>query len=77
MLIKRTQQRSETASRGSIAAALSGQSDGLDRRTFLRRSGLGGGALAALSTLPVGSVGKAKAALAGPLTSGATVRKSN
>ena len=76
MLIKRTQQRSETALRGSIAAALSGPTNGLDRRTFLRRSGLAGGALAALSTLPIGSVRKAKAAAAGPLTSGATTRKS-
>ena len=76
VLIKRTQQRSEAASRGSIAAALSGQSGGFDRRTFLRRSGLAGGALAALSTLPIGSVRKAEAAVAGPLTSGATVRKS-
>ena len=73
MLIKRTQQHSETASHGSIAAGLSGQTNGLDRRTFLRRSGLAGGALAALGTLPLGGVRQAKAAEAGPLTSGATV----
>ena len=77
MLIKRTQrQRSEAASRGSVAESLSAQGGGLDRRTFLRRSGLAGGGLAALSTLPVGSVRKAEAAVAGPLTSGATIRKS-
>src|SRR5437762_960485 len=77
VLIKRTQnQRSGSGRRGSIAAALSGQTGGLDRRTFLRRSGLAGGALAALSTLPVGGVRKAEAAVAGPLTSGATIRKS-
>jgi hypothetical protein len=76
MLIKRTQPRSESDRRGSVAAALSGQAGGLDRRTFLRRSGLAGGALAALGTLPIGSVRKAEAAAAGPLTSGATVRKS-
>ena len=71
MLIKRTQsQRSRLASRGSVAEALAGQAGGLDRRTFLRRSGLAGGALAALSTLPVGSVRKAEAAAAGPLTCG-------
>ena len=77
MLIKRTQrQRSEAQSRGSIAASLSAQGGGFDRRAFLRRSGLVGGGLAALSTLPVGSVRKAEAAMGGPLTSGATVRKS-
>ncbi|HEU0085102.1 MAG TPA: molybdopterin-dependent oxidoreductase, partial [Bradyrhizobium sp.] len=77
MLIKRTRrERSEAASRGSVAEALSGQSGGLDRRTFLRRSGLAGGSLAALSALPAGSVRKAEAAAFGPLSSGATVRKS-
>src|SRR5205814_8555903 len=57
-------------------SALSGQAGGLDRRAFLRRSGLAGGGLAALSALPIGSVRKAEAAAAGPLTSGATIRKS-
>ena len=77
MLIKRTQsQRSGSDRRGSVAEALAGQTGGLDRRTFLRRSGLAGGALAALSTLPVGGVRKAEAAAAGPLSAGATVRKS-
>ena len=76
MLIKRSQQRAEADRRGSVAQALSGQAGGLDRRAFLRRSGLAGGALAALSTLPLGSVRKAEAAAAGPLTEGAAVRKS-
>ena len=77
MLIKRTQrERSEVASRGSVASALAGQAGGLDRRTFLRRSGLAGGGLAALSALPIGSVHKAEAAAAGPLASGAAIRKS-
>ena len=54
-----------------------GQTDGLDRRTFLRRSGLAGGALAALGTLPVGSVRKAEAAaVAGRRTPQVTIRKS-
>ena len=76
MLIKRTNRtRSETASRGTIAESLAGQATGLDRRTFLRRSGLAGGGLAALSALPLGSVRKAEAAVAGPLTAGAVVRK--
>ena len=77
MLIKRTQrQHSDVASRGSVADALSRQAGGLDRRAFLRRSGLAGGGLAALSALPVAGVRKAEAAAAGPLTSGATIRKS-
>ncbi|MGD9846738.1 MAG: molybdopterin-dependent oxidoreductase, partial [Variibacter sp.] len=52
------------------------QAGGVDRRTFLRRSGIAAGGLAALGTLPLGNVRKAEAAAAGPLTSGATVRKS-
>jgi len=50
VLIKKTHRaRSETACRGSVADSLAGQATGLDRRTFLRRSGLAGGGLAALS----------------------------
>ncbi|MBI5319655.1 formate dehydrogenase subunit alpha [Bradyrhizobium sp.] len=76
MLIKKTHRaRSETASRGSVAEALAGQATGLDRRTFLRRSGLAGGGLAALSALQVGSVRKAEAAVVGPLTAGAVSKK--
>jgi formate dehydrogenase major subunit len=74
VLIKRTHQHS--LRHGSVAVSLSGQAGGLDRRSFLRKSGLAGGALAALGTLPLGSVRKAEAAMAGPLTAGATVRKS-
>ncbi|HXI05235.1 MAG: formate dehydrogenase subunit alpha [Bradyrhizobium sp.] len=76
MLIKKTHRtRSEAVSRGSVAEQLGGQATGLDRRTFLRRSGLAGGGLAALSALPLGSVRKAEAAVAGPLTAGAVVKK--
>ena len=58
MLIRRTERE---ARRGSLTA-LADQSDrGLDRRGFLRRSGVAAGALAALGTLPLGSVRKAKA----------------
>ena len=74
MLIKRTNQHS--LRHGSVAESLAGQGGGLDRRSFLRKSGLVGGALAALGTLPLGGVRKAEAAMAGPLTSGATIRKS-
>ena len=74
MLIKRTER---SARRGRLAAALSGQATaGVDRRAFLRRSGLAAGGLAALGALPLASVRKAEAAAAGPLTSGATIRKS-
>ena len=60
MLIRKTHRtRSETASRGTVAGQLDGQATGLDRRTFLRRSGLAGGGLAALSLAP-GSVRKAR-----------------
>uniref|UniRef100_UPI0012FE52A9 twin-arginine translocation signal domain-containing protein n=2 Tax=Nitrobacteraceae TaxID=41294 RepID=UPI0012FE52A9 len=74
MLIKRTNQRS--LRQGSAASFPADQAGGLDRRSFLRKSGLAGGALAAFGTLPLGSVRKAEAAVAGPLTAGATVRKS-
>ena len=58
MLIKRTERQ---ARRGSLAAALQGQSaGGLDRRAFLRRSGLAAGGLATLGALPLGSVRKAR-----------------
>jgi formate dehydrogenase major subunit len=58
MLIRRAERQ---ARRGTLAAALQGQTGGLDRRTFLRRSGLVAGALAGLGALPLGSVRKAKA----------------
>ena len=58
MLIKRTQRE---ARRGSLAAAFARPSGGLDRRTFLRRSGLAAGGLAALGSLQLGTVKKAEA----------------
>src|SRR4029079_13269627 len=46
----------------------------MDRRAFLRRSGLTVGGLAAVGALPLGSVRKAEAA-GSMATSGATLRK--
>jgi formate dehydrogenase major subunit len=54
VLIKRTERQ---ARRGILAGALPTQMDGgLDRRTFLRRSGLTAGSLATLGALQLGSV---------------------
>ena len=71
-----TRKSERTARQGRLTAAFSGASAGVDRRAFLRRSGLAAGALAAVGTLPLTTVRKAEAAAAGPLTSGATIRKS-
>ena len=73
MLIKRTERQ---ARRGTLAAALQGQSDGaLDRRAFLRRSGLVAGGLATLGALPLGSVRKAEAGPPPPAGAQVTIRK--
>jgi len=59
VLIKRSERETR---HGKLAAALPAQSSGgLDRRSFLRRSGVTAGALAALGTLPLTSVRKAEA----------------
>ena len=73
MLIKRTERQ---ARRGALAHALPGQSDaGLDRRSFLRRSGLVAGGLAALGTLPLASVRKAEAGPPAKPGAAVTIRK--
>src|SRR5215475_9725582 len=74
MLIKRAERQ---ARRGALAAALTEHAGGgLDRRSFLRRSGLAAGGLAALGTMPLAAVRKAKAGP--PPVAGAevTIRKS-
>jgi formate dehydrogenase major subunit len=72
VLIKRTERQ---ARRGTLAAGLANQTQGhLDRRSFLRRSGLTVGGLAAVGALPLASVRKADAA-GSMATSGATIRK--
>jgi formate dehydrogenase major subunit len=59
VLIKR---KDREARRGKLAAALAGQSSGaLDRRTFLRRSGLAATGLASLGALPLAGVRRAEA----------------
>src|SRR5437016_9105663 len=73
MLIKRTERQ---ARRGALAAALQGQSGGgLDRRSFLRRSGLVAGSLATLGALPLTSMRKAKAGPPPPAGAQVTIRK--
>jgi formate dehydrogenase major subunit len=72
VLIKKTERQ---ARRGTLAG-LASQSSGVDRRAFLRRSGLAAGGLATFGTLPLATVRKADAAAAGPLSAGATVHKS-
>jgi formate dehydrogenase major subunit len=58
VLIKRTDRE---ARRSTLSAALASQPNGVDRRSFLRRSGLVAGGLATLGALPLGSVRKAEA----------------
>ena len=73
MLIRRTQR--ETG-RSTLATVLPVRATGnLDRRDFLRRSGLAAGGLAALGALPLGSVQKAEAGPPPPAGAAVTVRK--
>jgi formate dehydrogenase major subunit len=74
VLIKRAERQ---ARRGMPAGALPTQIDGgLDRRTFLRRSGLAAGSLASLGALTLGSVRKAEAGPPPPAGAQVTIRKS-
>ena len=59
MLIKRTERQARRGSSRSLRRHSPAR--GLDRRTFLRRSGLAAGGLAALGTLPLTAVRKAEA----------------
>jgi formate dehydrogenase major subunit len=53
--------RKDREARRSLAAALASPSNALDRRSFLRRSGVVAGGLAALGTLPLTGVRRAEA----------------
>ena len=65
MLIKRAQRE---ARRGTLATKLPEQANaGVDRRAFLRRSGLAAGALAALGALPLGAGAGVAVTAAAPL----------
>jgi formate dehydrogenase major subunit len=71
VLIKKSDRQ---ARRGGLAAALAGQSGGgMDRRAFLRRSGLAASSLAALGALPLGGIRKAEAA--GPAPAKGIIRQ--
>ncbi len=73
MLIKRSERQ---ARHGKIASGLAKQSDNnLDRRSFLRRSGLAAGSLAALGSIPLASVRQAKAGPPPPAGATVTTRK--
>jgi formate dehydrogenase major subunit len=72
VLIKRAQR---DARRGTLAAKLTGESGGLDRRAFLRRSGLAAGGLATLGTLSPGAVRRADAGPPPPAGATVAVRK--
>ena len=73
MLIKRTDRQ---ARRGYLAALASQNNGGLDRRSFLRRSGLTVGGLATLGALPLAGVRQAKAGPPPAKGAGVTIRKS-
>ena len=73
MLIKRTERQ---ARQRSLAALASQNDNGLDRRGFLRRSGLTAGGLAALGALPLASVRKAQAGPPAAKGAAVTIRKS-
>jgi formate dehydrogenase major subunit len=73
VLIKRTERQGR---RGAFAAALPNQPDkGLDRRTFLRRSGLVAGGLATLGALPLTNLRKADAGPPPPVGAKVTIHK--
>jgi len=71
VLIKRTERQ---VRRGTLSAALAEQNGTLDRRAFLRRSGLVAGGLATLGALPLAGMRKSEAAFLNT-EAAATIRK--
>ena len=74
MLIRKSERRRGPA---KIDRAKTGESSGggWDRRAFLKRSGVTAGALAALGSLPLGSIRKAEAGPPAPPGAPVTTRK--
>jgi formate dehydrogenase major subunit len=73
MLVKRSERQGR---HGKVASALTKQSDNnLDRRSFLRRSGLAAGSLAALGSLPLARIRQAEAGPPPPAGATVTTRK--
>jgi formate dehydrogenase major subunit len=73
VLIRKTERETR---RSALTALVSGADAGLDRRSFLRRSGLAAGGLAALGSLSPGNVRKARAGPPAPKGAKVEVRKS-
>src|SRR5262245_33792891 len=73
MLFRRNERQPR---RAALASAFQAQSEGgFDRRTFLRRSGLVAGSLAALGSLPLAAVRQAKAGPPPPAGAEVVIRK--
>jgi formate dehydrogenase major subunit len=72
MLVKRTERQRR---RTSLASAVQDQSGGVDRRAFLRRSGLVAGGLAAVGALPLTSIRQSKAGQPVPMGAQVTIKK--
>jgi formate dehydrogenase major subunit len=73
VLIKKSERH---RNRGSVAGPLSnGSNCDVDRRAFLKRSGVAAGALAALGSLPLGGIRKADAGPPPPAGATVTTRK--
>jgi formate dehydrogenase major subunit len=73
VLIKRSERH---RGRGKVPSTPAGKaSDHPDRRTFLKRSGLAAGTLAALGNLPLGTVRRAEAGPPPPAGAAVTTRK--